>query len=166
MLKIEKKKIDSLRKGGRVLVIGGGALGIQLASDVREAWKGKREVCLLHSRERLLNRFGERMHEESEYDDLSFLVVLALWETMVRAREKKQRKMLTVDSRVVSLFPAKSRFDALGIVYYLGERAIIPPEGFDLTSTTPKTVTTSKGNVIQCDVIVSRSRSSRRVFSF
>jgi len=66
MLKIEKKKIDSLSKGGRVLVIGGGALGIQLASDVREAWKGEREVCLLHSRERLLNRFGERMHEESE----------------------------------------------------------------------------------------------------
>ncbi|KAL7412231.1 hypothetical protein BDY24DRAFT_393696 [Mrakia frigida] len=113
MLKIEKKKIDSLKKGGRVLVIGGGALGIQLASDVREAWKGEREVCLLHSRERLLNRFGERMHEET-----------------------------------------KSRFDALGITYFLGERAIIPPEGFNLNCTTPKSVTTSKGNVIQCDVIL------------
>ncbi|OBZ77598.1 Apoptosis-inducing factor B [Grifola frondosa] len=46
-----------------ILVVGGGALGIQYASDIAEAYPGKR-VTLLHSRTKLLPRFDDAMHTE------------------------------------------------------------------------------------------------------
>jgi pyruvate/2-oxoglutarate dehydrogenase complex dihydrolipoamide dehydrogenase (E3) component len=47
------------------LVIGGGALGIQLATDVKEV-HGETEVTVLHSREQLLPRFDKQMHEHGK----------------------------------------------------------------------------------------------------
>ncbi|KAJ3818707.1 hypothetical protein EV361DRAFT_949734 [Lentinula raphanica] len=46
-----------------ILVVGGGALGIQFATDIAAIHPGKR-ITLLHSRPRLLPRFDERMHTE------------------------------------------------------------------------------------------------------
>ncbi|KAG5640823.1 hypothetical protein DXG03_006895 [Asterophora parasitica] len=46
-----------------VLVVGGGALGIQFATDIAEVHPDKK-VTLLHSRKRLLPRFDEAMHTE------------------------------------------------------------------------------------------------------
>ncbi|KAJ7482678.1 FAD/NAD-P-binding domain-containing protein [Mycena latifolia] len=46
-----------------VLVVGGGALGIQFATDIAALHPGAR-VTLLHSRARLLPRFDERLHGE------------------------------------------------------------------------------------------------------
>ncbi|KZP24014.1 FAD/NAD(P)-binding domain-containing protein [Athelia psychrophila] len=46
-----------------VLVVGGGALGIQYATDIAAVHPGKR-VTLLHSRHRLLPRFDPSMHSE------------------------------------------------------------------------------------------------------
>ncbi|KAI0804792.1 iron uptake cluster protein [Irpex lacteus] len=46
-----------------VLVVGGGALGIQYASDIKEVLPSLR-VTLLHSRKQLLPRFDSAMHEE------------------------------------------------------------------------------------------------------
>ncbi|KAF8641752.1 hypothetical protein AX16_009829 [Volvariella volvacea WC 439] len=46
-----------------VLVVGGGALGIQFATDIAAVYPQKR-VTLLHSRNRLLPRFDEAMHTE------------------------------------------------------------------------------------------------------
>ncbi|KAG6860328.1 hypothetical protein C0995_012635 [Termitomyces sp. Mi166 len=46
-----------------VLVVGGGALGIQYATDIATIYPEKR-VTLLHSRKRLLPRFDEAMHDE------------------------------------------------------------------------------------------------------
>ncbi|KAG6902060.1 hypothetical protein C0995_004906 [Termitomyces sp. Mi166 len=48
-----------------VLVVGGGALGIQFATDIATIYPEK-SVTLLHSRKRLLPRFDEAMHDESE----------------------------------------------------------------------------------------------------
>lgn len=48
---------------GRVLVVGGGALGIQLASDIADVYPMKK-VTLLHSRRRLLPKYDEGMHVE------------------------------------------------------------------------------------------------------
>jgi len=62
--------IDWLRRFRRriehassVLVVGGGALGIQYATDIAEVFPDK-PVTLLHSRKRLLPRFDEEMHDE------------------------------------------------------------------------------------------------------
>ncbi|KAF5339311.1 hypothetical protein D9611_009916 [Ephemerocybe angulata] len=46
-----------------VLVVGGGALGIQFATDIKAIYPEK-EVTLLHSRKQLLPRFDREMHDE------------------------------------------------------------------------------------------------------
>lgn len=67
--------ISTLPVGSRkILVIGGGALGIQLATDILEIYRDGREgedkdgweITLLHSREKLLPKFDPRMHDFSE----------------------------------------------------------------------------------------------------
>ncbi|KZT51267.1 FAD/NAD(P)-binding domain-containing protein [Calocera cornea HHB12733] len=50
-----------IRRASRVVVVGGGALGIQYASDIKDHYPST-SVTLLHSRPRLLPRFDERMH--------------------------------------------------------------------------------------------------------
>lgn len=44
----------------RIAVVGGGAVGIQLVSDIKDFFPAK-EVTLVHSRDKLLNRFGSRL---------------------------------------------------------------------------------------------------------
>ena len=44
-----------------IAVIGGGAVGVQLAADIKSYFP-KKEVTLIHSRDRLLGRFGVRLH--------------------------------------------------------------------------------------------------------
>ncbi|KAH9475074.1 Fe-regulated protein 8 [Psilocybe cubensis] len=60
-----KQKQAIIKDAPTVLVVGGGALGIQFATDIKSVYPEK-EVTLLHSRLRLLPRFGEGMHDESE----------------------------------------------------------------------------------------------------
>ncbi|PPQ85979.1 hypothetical protein CVT25_001678 [Psilocybe cyanescens] len=57
----EKQKV--IKDAPTVLVVGGGALGIQFATDIKSVYPEK-EVTLLHSRSRLLPRFDEGMHDE------------------------------------------------------------------------------------------------------
>ncbi|KAI1793690.1 iron uptake cluster protein [Ganoderma leucocontextum] len=59
-LKMFQKRIA---RASSVLVVGGGALGIQFASDIAEIHPAA-SVTLLHSRPRLLPRFDEGMHSE------------------------------------------------------------------------------------------------------
>ncbi|OBZ73235.1 Apoptosis-inducing factor B [Grifola frondosa] len=59
-LKRFQTRIDSVSS---VLVVGGGALGIQYATDIAEIYPAKR-VTLLHSRSALLPRFDQSMHVE------------------------------------------------------------------------------------------------------
>ncbi|KAG6812578.1 hypothetical protein H0H92_002046 [Tricholoma furcatifolium] len=57
----ERQKI--VEASMNVLVVGGGALGIQYATDIATIYPTKK-VTLLHSRMRLLPRFDEGMHSE------------------------------------------------------------------------------------------------------
>ncbi|CAE6493754.1 unnamed protein product [Rhizoctonia solani] len=52
-----------LREVESVLVVGGGALGIQFASDLKDLYPQK-QITLLHSRMQLLPKFPEKMHDE------------------------------------------------------------------------------------------------------
>ncbi|EKM58396.1 uncharacterized protein PHACADRAFT_117301 [Phanerochaete carnosa HHB-10118-sp] len=60
-----------------VLIVGGGALGIQYATDIADAYPDK-PVTLLHSRDRLLPRFDPGMHEliTSRMSELGIQVIL------------------------------------------------------------------------------------------
>ncbi|KAG1792344.1 uncharacterized protein HD556DRAFT_1444603 [Suillus plorans] len=60
-LRERQKSIEAARS---VLVVGGGALGIQFASDIAAVYPQK-HVTLLHSRRRLLPKFHDAMHEET-----------------------------------------------------------------------------------------------------
>jgi NADH dehydrogenase FAD-containing subunit len=46
----------------RTAVVGGGAVGVQLSADIRSFYPDKK-VVLVHARERLLPKFGKRLHE-------------------------------------------------------------------------------------------------------
>ncbi|KAG8683983.1 hypothetical protein FRC08_013964 [Ceratobasidium sp. 394] len=59
-LKKAQRRIEGIRS---VLVVGGGALGIQFATDLKEVYPTK-TVTLLHSRERLLPKFVQGMHDK------------------------------------------------------------------------------------------------------
>ncbi|KAF7319844.1 Glycoside hydrolase family 5 protein [Mycena kentingensis (nom. inval.)] len=73
-LKRKQRVIDA---AGAVLVVGGGALGIQFATDIKAIHPHK-HVTLLHSRARLLPRFDVAMHLEilQELESLGVDVVL------------------------------------------------------------------------------------------
>ncbi|KAJ7440307.1 hypothetical protein B0H11DRAFT_2292979 [Mycena galericulata] len=58
-----KGKQRTIEDAGSVLVVGGGALGIQFATDIAAVYPGK-PVTLLHSRHKLLPRFDRAMHTE------------------------------------------------------------------------------------------------------
>ncbi|KAI9463162.1 hypothetical protein HD554DRAFT_2027295 [Boletus coccyginus] len=59
-LRSRQQKIETARQ---VLVVGGGALGIQFASDIAAVYPRKR-ITLLHSRSRLLPRFDMALGDE------------------------------------------------------------------------------------------------------
>lgn len=46
---------------GEIVVIGGGAVGVQMATDVKEIYPAK-NVTLVHSRGRVMHRFHEGLH--------------------------------------------------------------------------------------------------------
>ncbi|KAJ7760896.1 hypothetical protein DFH07DRAFT_771684 [Mycena maculata] len=58
-----KRKQHTIEDAGSILIVGGGALGIQFATDIAAVYPGK-AVTLLHSRHRLLPRFDNAMHTE------------------------------------------------------------------------------------------------------
>ncbi|KAG2136598.1 uncharacterized protein EDB93DRAFT_1302934 [Suillus bovinus] len=60
-LQERQKRVEAARS---VLVVGGGALGIQFATDIAAIYPHKR-VTLLHSRHRLLPKFDHAVHEEA-----------------------------------------------------------------------------------------------------
>ncbi|RDB15801.1 Apoptosis-inducing factor 2 [Hypsizygus marmoreus] len=52
----------NIKGAKRVAVLGGGAVGVQLASDIKSFYPEK-EVVLVHSHQQLLGRFGAKLHE-------------------------------------------------------------------------------------------------------
>ncbi len=56
---------ERVKNSGSVLVIGGGALGVQFATDIKHFYPEKK-VTLVHSGPQLLPRFDRWLHEQSE----------------------------------------------------------------------------------------------------
>lgn len=53
---------ERVEKAGDVVVVGGGAVGVEVATDAKSAWPEKR-VTLVHSREVVLGRFGPELRK-------------------------------------------------------------------------------------------------------
>lgn len=52
----------TIEKSQKIAIIGGGAVGVQLASDIKDFYPAK-EVSLIHSRGQLMNQFGNRLQD-------------------------------------------------------------------------------------------------------
>ncbi|KAL3443120.1 hypothetical protein BJX65DRAFT_320945 [Aspergillus insuetus] len=53
---------NHIKTSQKIAILGGGAVGVEIASDIKEFYPDK-DVTLVHSREALLNRFGPRLQE-------------------------------------------------------------------------------------------------------
>jgi NADH dehydrogenase FAD-containing subunit len=51
-----------ISKAERIAVVGGGAVGVELITEIREKYPDKK-LTLIHSRDQLLPRFGAKLHE-------------------------------------------------------------------------------------------------------
>ncbi|KIJ32823.1 hypothetical protein M422DRAFT_35703 [Sphaerobolus stellatus SS14] len=83
-----KKHQQRIIESNKIVLLGGGAVGVQMATDLKELYPQK-QVTLVHSREHLMSRFHPK---------LSDIVV--------------------------------KRMNELGVELVLGDRAVIPAEGF------------------------------------
>ncbi|KAG9125991.1 hypothetical protein FRC07_005299 [Ceratobasidium sp. 392] len=92
-----------VKEAHSVLVVGGGALGVQFASDAAALYPHK-DITLVHSGTRLLPRFGEWMHN-SAMEGLKELGVTVLLSSRVDLRSAEdhdgKRTLRTVDGRRV-----------------------------------------------------------------
>ncbi|KAJ7178989.1 FAD/NAD-P-binding domain-containing protein [Mycena filopes] len=52
---------ERVRDSDRVVIVGGGAAGVQMATDAKEFYPSKR-ITLIHSRDHLMNRFHPELH--------------------------------------------------------------------------------------------------------
>lgn len=68
---------DKIENANRIAVVGGGAVGVQIAGDVKSFYTEKK-VTIIHSRERLLSNFGRKLHEYvlEKFEKLGVDVVL------------------------------------------------------------------------------------------
>lgn len=53
---------QTIETSPKITVVGGGAVGVQLASDIEDFFPTK-DVTMVHSRDRLMNRFGSRLQD-------------------------------------------------------------------------------------------------------
>jgi NADH dehydrogenase FAD-containing subunit len=72
-----KRTFSRIEKANTILVVGGGALGVQMSTDIAELYPGK-SVTLLHSRDKLLNRFDDEVHTQAllTLDSLNVTTIL------------------------------------------------------------------------------------------
>ncbi|KAF2113143.1 hypothetical protein BDV96DRAFT_664054, partial [Lophiotrema nucula] len=68
---------DRIADAQRIAVIGGGAVGVELASDIKDVHPGK-DVVLIHSRAHLLPGFGKRLHDHviGVFEEMGISVLL------------------------------------------------------------------------------------------
>lgn len=69
--------VEKIRRSKDICVIGGGAVGVQMATDIKEIYPDKR-VVLVHSRANVMNRFHSKLHSiiEERAKDLDIELVL------------------------------------------------------------------------------------------
>jgi NADH dehydrogenase FAD-containing subunit len=90
---------DQVANASSVAVVGGGAVGVEIAADIKSYFPDKR-VVLVHSREQLLPRFGPRLHKHV----LEALGKLGV-EVKLGCRPRLEPKVEKVDEDVEQAIP-------------------------------------------------------------
>ncbi|KAF3395061.1 hypothetical protein DPV78_009249 [Talaromyces pinophilus] len=102
---------ESIQAAQRIAVVGGGAVGVELAADIKSFYPEK-DVTIVHSREWLLSRFRPRLHEYvyRKLQDMDINVVLS------------ERPRITEGKNL----PCAGQTPNSGILKYLALEAICP----------------------------------------
>ncbi|CAO1613769.1 unnamed protein product [Parajaminaea phylloscopi] len=68
---------EQIKDAHRIVLVGGGALGVEFATDIKSVYPDK-DVTLIHSRQRLLPNFDERVHDyaKARLEELGVNLVL------------------------------------------------------------------------------------------
>lgn len=53
---------QGVQQAKSVLVIGGGAVGVQMVTDIKE-WFPEKQVTMVHSRDRIMHTFHQKAHD-------------------------------------------------------------------------------------------------------
>ncbi|OKL64231.1 hypothetical protein UA08_00706 [Talaromyces atroroseus] len=71
-----KSHQENVKKSKSILIVGGGAVGIQIATDMKEYYPEK-DVVVVHSREHLMPLFHSKMHDlvKKRFDELGIKLV-------------------------------------------------------------------------------------------
>ena len=71
-----KKHQDDILRSQSILIVGGGAVGVQMATDLKEHYPEK-EVTVVHSRSLLMPQFHEKFHEliKKRFDELGIRLI-------------------------------------------------------------------------------------------
>jgi NADH dehydrogenase FAD-containing subunit len=87
---------DMIKSVKKTAVIGGGAVGIEMSSDIKSFYPEK-HVTLVHSRSQILPHFGLRLHEHvvEAFEKLGIEIIF---------QERPQIQPATVDSKSSLLF--------------------------------------------------------------
>lgn len=136
-LRERQKRVEAATS---VLVVGGGALGIQFASDIAAVYPQKR-VTLLHSRHRLLPKFDDTVHEDAlqGLQELNVRVILgerldfeSLQHTSVKKGSPELRVVRTLSGQELSadlLLLCTGQIPNTGLLRNLDPCAVDPDTG-------------------------------------
>jgi thioredoxin reductase len=103
---------DRIAAAGRIAVVGGGAVGVELASDIKDFYPDK-DVTLIHSRERLLPTFGEKLHTHvlKRLEEMGITVLLnerptiPTDSTVLKFHEGQEKTFDLIVSKATQLYP-------------------------------------------------------------
>ncbi|SNX86822.1 related to AIF1 - mitochondrial cell death effector [Melanopsichium pennsylvanicum] len=54
---------DAVKAANNIVIVGGGAVGVQVACDIAELYPNTKSITLLHSRNRVMNKFHADLHQ-------------------------------------------------------------------------------------------------------
>ncbi|KAF2683345.1 putative amid-like NADH oxidoreductase [Lentithecium fluviatile CBS 122367] len=122
---------DRIAAAGKIAVVGGGAVGVELASDIKDFYPQK-DVTLIHSRESLLPTFGGRLQE----------YVMRRFEEMGVAVLLNERPKLPDNCNTLVLHGKQQAFDL--IIPCTGQR----PNSLILSTLSPTCVSKETSHII------------------
>jgi apoptosis-inducing factor 2 len=116
-------------KSTKVVVVGGGALGIQYASDIKDRFPEK-SVTLIHSHNRFLPLYDEKMHDKI-HECLKALGVETVFNDRVTSSLNISQGQHFVTTRSGLRFECDLQLNCTGLSYNSGLLATLSPQSLD-----------------------------------
>ncbi|KIX03861.1 uncharacterized protein Z518_07414 [Rhinocladiella mackenziei CBS 650.93] len=99
-IKFFQEQQDRIKAGQNIVIVGGGAAGVEVAGDIKTKYPEK-SVTLVHSRKNLLNNFGVGLHETAQKALEALEVKLYLGERVISDMDTESPKEITLSSGTI-----------------------------------------------------------------